>query len=254
MNQDLTQSNLSITRDGVTINISGPAWLIRDVYDRETGNPIRVEQATPEAKAIPAEWPVFKIGDRVRYAGTDRLGAIKANDQGPRIYLVLWDGGVLCTHVGYMLDKVEDEPKAEPTIEALAQQEPESRRRRGIKNYWARLTPEERKERTEKMRAARHPNKVLATNAEQTIEPLAQQEPKTSTQPKRRGGRVSKRVPVVMRNGRQIVYKTIEQLQVGQWCEVRCHRDTPCAYANTFGYKVSSRKVRKGVQRVERVQ
>ena len=173
MNQDLTQSNmntavksepsnLSIARDGVTITISGPAWLIKDVYERETAPTIRIESANPEAPATPKDWPVFKIGDRVRYAGTDRLGAIKANDQGPRIYSVLWDDGMLLTHVGVMLEKVGDEPNAEPTIESLAQQEPESRRRRGIKNYWARLTPEERKERTEKMRAARHPKKSLA--------------------------------------------------------------------------------------------
>lgn len=171
MNQDLTQSNLntavksepsnlSIARDGVTITISGPAWLIKDVYDRETGNPIRIESANPDAPATPKDWPVFQLGDRVRYAGTDRLGAIEANDRGPRIYRVLWDDGMLLTHVGMLLEKVEDEPKAEPTIEALAQQDSEVKRRRGIKNYWARLTPEERKERTEKMRAARHPNKA----------------------------------------------------------------------------------------------
>lgn len=161
MNQDLTQSNLSIARDGVTINISGPAWLIKDVYERETGNPICVEQATPEAKAIPAEWPVFQLGDRVRYAGTERLGAIKANDRGPRIYSVLWDDGMLLTHVGVMLEKVGDEPNAEPTIEALAKEEQKPKPgRKGLKNYWANLTPEERKERTEKMRAARHPKKA----------------------------------------------------------------------------------------------
>ncbi|MFN3961657.1 MAG: hypothetical protein ACK4NQ_01615 [Fimbriimonadaceae bacterium] len=187
MNQDLTQSNLSITRDGVTINISGPAWLIKDVYDRETGNPIRVEQATPEAPATPKEWPWFNVGDRVRYAGSDRLGTIERADKRPRIYTVWWDDDSYSEHVGVALEKVGGEPVAEPepqappvykskkqpnwrmnrtpeepTIEALAHQEPGSKGRRGIKNYWARLTPEERKERIEKMRAARCPNKVPA--------------------------------------------------------------------------------------------
>jgi len=255
MNQDLTQSNLSITRDGVTINISGPAWLIKDVYDREAGNPIRVEQASPEAPATPAEWPVFQLGDRVRYMFSDRLGTIDRTDKEPRIYGVRWDDSTAGEHMGVMLRKVVKEPQADPAIESLAKEEPTlTARSKGLKNYLASLTPEERRKRTEKARAARWPNKAPATNAEQTIGPLAQQEPEVSTQPKRRGGRVSKRVPAVMRNGRQIVYKTIEQLQVGQWCEVRCHRDTPYAYANAFGYKVSSRKVRKGVQRVERVQ
>lgn len=166
MNQDLTQSNLSITRDGVTINISGPAWLIKDVYDRETGNPIRVEQATPDAPATPKEWPWFNVGDRVRYAGSDRLGTIERADKRPRIYTVWWDDESYSEHVGVALEKVDDEPQSEPTIETLPEEEPESKRRRGIsrgiKNYWERLTPEERRKRTEKMRAARYPNKVPA--------------------------------------------------------------------------------------------
>lgn len=162
MNQDLTQSNLSITRDCVTISISGPAWLIKDVCDRETGNPIRVEQTTPDAPATPKEWPWFNVGDRVRYAGSDRLGTIKRADKRPRIYAVWWDDDSYSEHVGVALEKVDDEPQSEPAIETLAEEEPESKRRRGIKNYWARLTPEERKKRTEKARAARYPNKAPA--------------------------------------------------------------------------------------------
>lgn len=226
-------SNLSIARDGVTITISGPAWLIKDVYERETAPAIRIESANPEAPATPKDWPVFKIGDRVRYAGTDRLGAIKANDQGPRIYRVLWDGGVLCTHVGYMLDKVEDEPKAEPTIEALAQQDSEAKRRRGIKNYWARLTPEERKERTEKMRAARHPNKVLA--------PV-------------HAGNVQEDGLVRFGNGVVNFRATVGKMSVGQQVFIPgAAAQSIYNAASGHGFKVRTKATRKGVQ-VWRVQ
>jgi hypothetical protein len=161
MNQDLTQSNLSIARDGVTITINGPAWLIKDIYERETAPTIRIESANPEAPATPKEWPVFQLGDRVRYVGSDRLGVIDVADQGPRVYGVVWNDGSFGRSLGVRLEKVDDEPQPEPPIEALAQEDSEVKRRRGIKNYWATMTPEERKQRTEKMRAARHPKKSL---------------------------------------------------------------------------------------------
>ena len=226
-------SNLSIARDGVTIHISGPAWLIKDVYERETAPTIRIESANPEAPATPKDWPVFKIGDRVRYAGTDRLGAIKANDQGPRIYSVLWDDGMLLTHVGVMLEKVGDEPNAEPTIESLAQQEPESRRRRGIKNYWARLTPEERKERTEKMRAARHPKKVPA--------PV-------------HAGNVQGDGLVRHGNGALNFRATVARMSVGQQLFIPgASARSVYNAASDHGYKVRTKDTREGVQ-VWRVQ
>lgn len=156
MNQDLTQSNLntavksetsnlSIARDGVTITISGPAWLIKDVYERETAPAIRIESANPEAKAIPKEWPVFKIGDRVRYMFSDRLGTIDRTDKEPRIYGVHWDDESFGEHLGVMLKNIEDEPKAEPTIEALAQQDSEAKPKRNKRKNWLlSRTPEER--------------------------------------------------------------------------------------------------------------
>ena len=208
-------SSLSIARDGVTITISGPAWLIKDVYDRETGNPIRVEQATPEAKAIPKDWPVFQLGDRVCLLGSNFRGSISGTEGGPRFYSVLWDDGTSKVHNSLVLKKVDGEPKAEPTIEAL--------------------TKEERKERTEKARAARHPKKVAA-------EPL-------DTYASSSGSIVARN----RRTGRVHIGRTIQMLEVGSAVTVPVSAGYAKQVAHTFGYKVNVTRV-PGGKRVERVQ
>lgn len=247
MNQDLTQSNLSVTRDGVTINISGPAWLIKDVYDRETGNPIRVEQATPDAPAAPKEWPVFRLGDRVRYAGSSLVGTIEGTDRGPRFYSVRYDGGGLQEHMGMMLIKVDDEPQAEPTIEALAQQEPESKPkpvRKGRKNWLMSRTPEERSAHGRMMMEAKRKKQARTFETSVATEAL----PNVKGVPGEDG------LVRIGRNGRINVLGTLCMMSVGDrvfipggnWDTVRLH-------SKRLGYVVRTKVTQKGV-RVWRVQ